>query len=49
MIKAIKFIDINEPPETQEINAVDRGILELKTAVANVHSQVEGIQEKIDK
>ncbi|KAF9469202.1 Snf7-domain-containing protein [Collybia nuda] len=32
-----------------EINAVDRGVLELKNAVDNLHAQVEGIQHKMDE
>ncbi|KAF5389917.1 hypothetical protein D9757_003686 [Collybiopsis confluens] len=31
-----------------EITAVDRGILELKSAVENLQAQIEGIQRKID-
>ncbi|KAI0321646.1 Snf7-domain-containing protein [Amylostereum chailletii] len=45
--EVIKFID-TDAPETPEITAVDRGILELKTAVANLQSQVDGIHQKID-
>ncbi|KAJ3744830.1 Snf7-domain-containing protein [Lentinula detonsa] len=41
----VKFIDNNAKAE---INAVDRGILELKTAVENLHTQIEGLQRKID-
>ncbi|KAJ4487765.1 Snf7-domain-containing protein [Lentinula aciculospora] len=41
----VKFIEDNT---RAEITAIDRGILELKTAVANLHSQIEGLQRKID-
>ncbi|KAF9075124.1 Snf7-domain-containing protein [Rhodocollybia butyracea] len=40
----VKFVEDGE----DEITAVDRGILELKTAVANLHSQIEGIHRKMD-
>lgn len=33
----------------REITAVDRGILELKTAVINLREQVDGIQNKIEQ
>ncbi|KAJ3851621.1 Snf7-domain-containing protein [Lentinula lateritia] len=41
----VKFI---EDDDEAEISGVDRGILELKTAVANLHAQIEGLQKKID-
>lgn len=44
----IKFIVADKSP-LHEINAVDRGILELKSAVDNLHAQVEGLQHKIDE
>lgn len=34
--------------ESPEITAVDRGVLELKNAVANLDSQIANIQSKID-
>ncbi|KAK0210854.1 Snf7-domain-containing protein [Desarmillaria ectypa] len=46
--EVIKFIDKDAPTETWRITAVDRGILELKSAVANLHDQIEGLQKKID-
>ncbi|KAK0459826.1 uncharacterized protein EV420DRAFT_1675979 [Desarmillaria tabescens] len=46
--EVIKFIDKDAPPETWRITAVDRGVLELKSAVANLHGQIEGLQKKID-
>lgn len=33
----------------REITAVDRGILQLKTAVINLREQVDGIQNKIEQ
>lgn len=44
----IKFL-VNDKSPLHEINAVDRGILELKSAVDNLHAQVEGLQHKIDE
>ena len=35
--------------QSAEITAVDRGILELKSAVENLLAQVDNIQWKIDK
>ncbi|KAF9075127.1 hypothetical protein BDP27DRAFT_1415505 [Rhodocollybia butyracea] len=40
----VKFVEDDE----DEITAVDRGILELKTAVANLRAQIEGIHRKMD-
>ncbi|KAJ8586100.1 hypothetical protein M405DRAFT_772128 [Rhizopogon salebrosus TDB-379] len=42
----IKFVTADHD---REITAVDRGILELKTAVRNLREQVDGIQNKIDQ
>ncbi|KAE9399738.1 hypothetical protein BT96DRAFT_919926, partial [Gymnopus androsaceus JB14] len=42
----IKFLQDSEAETDAEITTVDRGILELKTAVANLRSQIEGIQMK---
>lgn len=44
----IKFIDKDATPESWRITAVDRGVLELKSAVANLHDQIEALQKKID-
>lgn len=44
----IKFI-VDDKSPLHEINAVDRGILELKSAVDNLHVQVEGLQHKINE
>ncbi|KAG6851263.1 hypothetical protein H0H93_011699 [Arthromyces matolae] len=46
--EVIKFLS-NDPSEPREINAVDIGILELKTAVRNLHTQVEGLQSKMEE
>jgi len=43
--EVIKFVDGGQ---SAEITAVDRGILELKSAVDNLHAQVDSIQWKID-
>ncbi|KAG1827170.1 Snf7-domain-containing protein [Suillus subaureus] len=42
----IKFVTATHD---REITAVDRGILQLKTAVRNLHEQVDSIQNKIDQ
>lgn len=44
----IKFVAENST-EGREITAVDRGILELKSAVGDLHAQVAGVQQKIDE
>lgn len=44
----VKFIDADATTEAQEISAVDRGVLELKNAVANLDAQIANIQSKID-
>jgi hypothetical protein len=44
----IKFI-IDGISTPHEINPIDRGILELKSAVENLHAQVDGLQHKIDE
>ncbi|SJL00495.1 uncharacterized protein ARMOST_03808 [Armillaria ostoyae] len=46
--EVIKFIDKDATPETWRITAVDRGVLELKSAVTNLHNQIEALQKKID-
>jgi len=46
--QVIKFID-RETDELASITAVDRGILELKTAVTNVQRQADNIQQKISE
>ncbi|TFK42436.1 Snf7-domain-containing protein [Crucibulum laeve] len=45
----IKFIDAAALTEARTLTAVDRGLLELKTAVANLQSQIDGIQRRIDE
>lgn len=47
--KVIKFIDKDAPVEERPITAVDRGILELKTAVKSLQAQVDGLQLKINE
>ncbi|KAG6860404.1 hypothetical protein C0995_011523 [Termitomyces sp. Mi166 len=44
----VKFLsdDLSDRPE---INAVDRGIIELRSAVQNLHAQVDGLQRKMDE
>jgi charged multivesicular body protein 7 len=46
---AIKFVEPNASVEARKINAVDLGILELRTAIQNMHLQLNGIQSKIDE
>ncbi|KAI0293055.1 hypothetical protein BC826DRAFT_396972 [Russula brevipes] len=43
--EVIKFVDASGTPE---ITAVDHGVLELKTAVANLSTQIDHITVKID-
>lgn len=38
---------MDEGSESQTINAVDSGLLELKTAVQNLNTQIESIQDRI--
>ncbi|KAF5365191.1 hypothetical protein D9758_005328 [Tetrapyrgos nigripes] len=46
----IKFVDATGSLErVSEITTVDRGILELKTAIEDLHAQVDGIHKKIDQ
>ncbi|KAF8798155.1 hypothetical protein BYT27DRAFT_7124098 [Phlegmacium glaucopus] len=45
----IKFVEAHALPELRVITAVDRGILELKSAIHNLHTQVEVLQSKIDE
>lgn len=48
-IQIIKFIDRQSSTEERMITAVDRGILELKSAIRNLHIQVDSIQTKMDE
>jgi charged multivesicular body protein 7 len=49
-IQIIKFIDaVGSLESIDEITTVDRGILELKTAIEGLHAQVDGIHKKIDQ
>ncbi|EIM90317.1 uncharacterized protein STEHIDRAFT_119337 [Stereum hirsutum FP-91666 SS1] len=46
--EVVKFVDLGATAEPPEISAVDRGVLELKNAVANLDAQIANIQSKID-
>lgn len=35
--------------ESREVTAVDRGILELKSAVENLLAQIDNVQHKLDE
>ena len=45
--QVIKFI-VPANSSTQEVTAIDRGILELKTAISDLSTQIDHITEKID-
>lgn len=45
-MQVIKFVDAGQ---SREVTAVDRGILELKSAVENLHAQIDNVQHKIDE
>ncbi|PPQ63058.1 hypothetical protein CVT24_005913 [Panaeolus cyanescens] len=47
--EVIKFVDSSTSVEDRTITAVDRGILELKTAIRNLNAQVEALQRKINE
>jgi len=44
--QVIKFVSANSG--TLEVTAIDHGILELKTAIANLSTQIDHITAKID-
>jgi charged multivesicular body protein 7 len=46
LMQMMKFV-VNEISTPHEINAIDRGILELKCAVENLQAQVNELQHKI--
>ncbi|KAG5724008.1 hypothetical protein E4T56_gene11238 [Termitomyces sp. T112] len=46
--EVVKFLS-DDPSESREINAIDRGILELRSAVQNLHAQVDGLQHKMEE
>ncbi|KAG6833685.1 hypothetical protein H0H87_002881 [Tephrocybe sp. NHM501043] len=46
--EVVKFLS-DDPSDSREINAVDRGILELRGAVQSLHVQVDGLQRKMDE
>ncbi|KAJ8519483.1 hypothetical protein ONZ45_g3570 [Pleurotus djamor] len=43
----LKFVSSSAPAEERTITVVDRGILELKNAVENMHKQIESLQARI--
>jgi len=45
--KLVKFVEKNGSPAEKMITAIDRGILELKSAISNLQCLVEAIQEKL--
>jgi len=45
--KLVKFVEKNGSPDEKIITAIDRGILELKSAISNLRCLVEAIQEKL--
>jgi len=45
----IKFVARNAPSGERSITAVDRGLLELKSAVKHLQAQVDGLQLKINE
>ncbi|CAA7271563.1 unnamed protein product [Cyclocybe aegerita] len=45
----IKFVDASASLDGRTITAVDRGIVELKSAVHNLQAQVDSLQNKIDE
>ena len=47
-LKAIKFVNTASTPDAKTISAIDHGILELRTAVFNVHKQVDDIQDRCE-
>ncbi|KAF4576717.1 hypothetical protein EYR36_004696 [Pleurotus pulmonarius] len=47
--EVIKFISPSAVAEERTITVVDRGILELKTAVENMHKQIESIQRRMNE
>lgn len=49
LFQVIKFFEHTTPLEERTITPVDHGILELKTAVTNLHAQVDSLHKKIDE
>ncbi|KAH8826983.1 hypothetical protein DL96DRAFT_1605076 [Flagelloscypha sp. PMI_526] len=45
---AIKFLNTTSTPDEKSISAIDHGILELRTAVFNLHKQVDDIQDRCE-
>ncbi|KAF5331073.1 hypothetical protein D9619_005898 [Psilocybe cf. subviscida] len=44
-----KSVNKNAAPDERMITAIDHGILELKSAIRNLHMQVDLVQRKIDE
>jgi charged multivesicular body protein 7 len=42
-------VDKDATEDIREITVVDRGILELKDAVENMHAQIDNIQQRMDE
>jgi len=45
----VKFVDKNGSHGERVVTAIDRGILELKSAIFNLERLVEAIQEKLNE
>lgn len=45
---SFQIIKFAVPGESNVVTSVDKGILELKTAVGNMFAQIETIQHRID-
>ncbi|KIY43493.1 hypothetical protein FISHEDRAFT_8490, partial [Fistulina hepatica ATCC 64428] len=45
----IKFVETTASPVERIITAVDRGVLELKAAVSNLHKQIDDIQKRMEE
>ncbi|KAF8350578.1 Snf7-domain-containing protein [Amanita rubescens] len=47
--EVIKFVPQSTSMEERRVSTVDRGILELKTAITNMHAQIESLNSKMDE
>jgi len=47
ILKIVKFVEKNGSLDEKMVTAVDRGILELKSAISNLQCLVEAIQQKL--
>jgi hypothetical protein len=45
--QVIKAINPRSLETTHAVTVVDRGVLELKTAIASLEAQIEGLQKQI--